>query len=504
MPPWSQLPSTDAADDSTSARGNEQDATLHRPGRTLLRPEKTRLRPQQRPVASDAVDATGAADRGDAQDAPDALEPADATDAPHAPIGVGTRIQRRYVLEERVGAGAMGQVWRARDLVREQARNPRSRVALKLLNAQCSEHPDAFVGLEREASKAQELAHPNIITVHTFDYDPDLECAFIIMEYLEGRSLDSVMRRAGGGVPRKDALPIIEGVLDGLAYAHKKGVVHCDLKPGNIFLTADGVPKILDFGIARAVRREGVAADDAGFRGYTPGYASAELAREEDPTPADDVYALGIVLYELLSGRHPFGREVPVEARSTAPAPLREIKKSEWRAIERALASERARRWSDAGAMRQAFRGRSRLSAILAATTAVFAVVAAGAGYENWRASQPDVPLARLPASARAAFGRDMKEADRAWRLLEKGQSFVFEDALDGYESAFRIHPRDHAAEAGLERVADYAIARAESSRSAAKSLALLESLQERSRYLRTYRPLERAIARQKQRVSGE
>ncbi len=437
-------------------------------------------------------------------------------------IDAGTRIQRRYVLEEMIGSGAMGQVWRARDLIREQARNARSRVAVKLLNADCSQHPDAFVGLEREASKAQDLAHPNIITVHTFDYDADLGCAFIVMELLEGCSLEALIRRTrdAGGVAREEAMPIVAGVLEGLAYAHRKGVVHCDLKPANIFLTADGVAKILDFGIAQAVRRDGptaerchgtgaaspeAAADTEGFRGYTPSYASAQLAREEVPVPADDIYALGIVIYELLSGRHPFGRELPAAARAAARhlAPLAVLKKHEWRALRRALAAERAERFADAEAMRQAFRGRSRVALALGTTATVLAAVAAIAGYQDWRAAQPDVPLYRLPASAREAFEREIGQADRAWQLLQRGQSFVFQDALEGYEHAYRIHPRDHAAVAGLERVADYAIRRADASTDAAASLALLESLQQRSPFLRGYRPLDRAIVRERSRVRG-
>ena len=172
-------------------------------------------------------------------------------------IESGIIVKQRYVLEQIIGSGAMGQVWRSKDLMRERARNARLHVAIKLLNADCAHHPDALVGLEREASKAQDLAHPNIITVHNFDVDDDLGRAFISMECLEGESLEGVIRGARGfGLSREAAIPIIEGITEGLEYAHKKHVVHCDLKPGNVFVTSDGVPKILDFGIARAARLE--------------------------------------------------------------------------------------------------------------------------------------------------------------------------------------------------------------------------------------------------------
>jgi len=263
-------------------------------------------------------------------------------------IDAGVIVKQRYVLEEVIGSGAMGEVWRSKDLMRERARNARLHVAIKLLNADCAHHPDALVGLEREASKAQDLAHPNIITVHNFDVDDDLGRAFISMECLQGESLDEVIRKARGvGLSREAALPIIEGVTEGLEYAHRKHVVHCDLKPGNIFLTSEGIPKILDFGIARAARREGMqgAADQDGFKGFTPAYASLELISEQDPQTSDDIYSLGIVIYELLTGRHPFN-DLPADvakARNMKPTAIRGLKASQWQAIERALAFDRGR-----------------------------------------------------------------------------------------------------------------------------------------------------------------
>ena len=108
------------------------------------------------------------------------------------------------------------------------------------------------MALQREARKAQTLAHPNVVTV--FDFDRDGPTVFMTMELLRGRSLDVVIREVRGtGVGRKAAMPIIRGVAEGLAYAHRKGIVHSDLKPGNVFVLEDGTPKLLDFGIARAV-----------------------------------------------------------------------------------------------------------------------------------------------------------------------------------------------------------------------------------------------------------
>src|SRR5262249_50294538 len=135
------------------------------------------------------------------------------------------------------------------------------------------------------------------------------------MELLKGRSLDSLVREVKGkGTGRDIALPIIRGIAEGLAYAHRKGIVHSDLKPGNVYLTEDNTPKILDFGIARAVPSavpSGEARDefDAGSLGaYTEAYATSEMIEGVDPHPADDLYALGIIGYELLTGAHPYKR----------------------------------------------------------------------------------------------------------------------------------------------------------------------------------------------------
>jgi len=248
------------------------------------------------------------------------------TPSPNAAmIDSGAIVKQRYVLEQIIGSGAMGQVWRSKDLMRERARNARLHVAIKLLNADCAQHPDALVGLEREASKAQDLAHPNIITVHNFDVDDDLGRAFISMECLEGESLEDVIRTARGvGLSREAALPIIDGMTEGLEYAHRKRVVHCDLKPGNVFVTSEGIPKILDFGIARAARLESAAgvAEQDGFKGFTPAYASVELIREQDPQTADDIYSLGVVVYELLTGRHPFNGLPADVAKARAMKPM--------------------------------------------------------------------------------------------------------------------------------------------------------------------------------------
>ncbi len=419
----------------------------------------------------------------------------------NAPIAEGVIVQGRFALERIIGSGSMGQVWKAKDLIREQARNTRPFVAIKVLNADCAQHPDAFVGLEREASKAQDLAHPNIITVYNFDFDRVLARAFISMEYLEGESLEQIVRRVRGvGLRREQALPIIEGISEGLGYAHRKQVVHCDLKPGNVFVTSQAVAKILDFGIARAARLDtaGAAEDQEGFQGFTPAYASPELIREEDPRPADDIYSLGILLYELLSGRHPFGG-VPADvaqAKALKVTPLKGLKTREWQAIEKALCFERSQRWTDATAFRRAFLGTSLVPKVLAAAVGALALTAGALGFNSWRAAQPDVPFEQLPQAVQQSFLQEMSEGDRAWQLLKAGQSFLINDVLAHYAAAFDMHPKDHRAVAGLARAADYAIAKLQDSPDPGGAAQELQDLQSRSAYLRSYPPLEAVIER--------
>jgi len=414
-------------------------------------------------------------------------------------IESGIIVKQRYVLEQIIGSGAMGQVWRSKDLMRERARNARLNVAIKLLNADCAQHPDALVGLEREASKAQELAHPNIITVHNFDVDDDLGRAFISMECLEGESLEGVIRGARGfGLSREAALPIIEGITEGLEYAHKKHVVHCDLKPGNVFVTSDGVPKILDFGIARAARLETAtgAVDQEGFRGFTPGYAAVELIKEEDPQTADDIYSLGVVVYELLTGKHPFnGLPADVaKARVMKPAPIKGLKAREWHAIEKALSFDRANRWANATEFRKAFKGRTVLPRVLGGAVGILTLAVIAFGYQRWRAAQPDIPFDQLPRDQQENFLHEVQDGDRSWQLVTAGQSFLINDALAHYGSAFDIHPKDPKAVAGLEQSADYVISRLQQSPDRQAALGQLEDLQKRNAYLETYAPLTKAI----------
>jgi serine/threonine protein kinase len=229
-------------------------------------------------------------------------------------------------------------------------------VALKLLSGSFKEHPDALRTLENEARKAQELAHPNIVTI--FDFDRDEGEVFIVMELLHGVPLDKVLERLGpNGLEGEAARRVVNGVGEGLAYAHERGIVHADIKPANVFILTDGQVKILDFGIASAVRRGGF--DAASLDAFTAAYASPEMELGVPRDPRDDVYALGCVAYMVFSGIHPFDHVSGAEARDRGlrPEKLAGASAHEWRVIAQALSMERDARPPDAGAFCAQFRG---------------------------------------------------------------------------------------------------------------------------------------------------
>jgi len=169
------------------------------------------------------------------------------------------------------------------------------------------------------------------------------------MEYLEGKTLATLLEEDfGRGMPMDRAWPLIQDFCAALAYAHDHNVIHSDLKPANVFITTSGRAKLLDFGIARAARGRRSSVDPAAFGALTPAYASCEMLQGMEPDERDDVYALGCVIYEMLSGKHPFGHRSPLQAREggMAAAPIAALTRAQNAALARALAFDRAKRTS--------------------------------------------------------------------------------------------------------------------------------------------------------------
>ena len=201
----------------------------------------------------------------------------------------------RYRVERVLGEGAMAKVLLAHDA--ELGRE----VAVKLLDEGLAADPSFRARFAREARVAAGLSHPNIVTV--FDVGEVDGRPFIVMELVPGRTLEERLRR-DGTLPADDVLAIARQVCAGLEHAHANGLVHRDLKPGNLIERDDGTIKIADFGIARAV--EGTELTEAGTVVGTAAYLAPEQAEAGTVTPATDLFALGVVLYELLTGRQPW------------------------------------------------------------------------------------------------------------------------------------------------------------------------------------------------------
>jgi serine/threonine protein kinase len=208
----------------------------------------------------------------------------------------GTLLNNRYQLIERLGSGGMSDVFRARDLMLERS------VAIKVLHENYS-NDDAFQQrFRQEARAAANLSHPNIVTVHDFGFDHSQ--LFIVMEHIPGKDLKTLLRQRGR-YSVEEAIPLIVQACAGIGYAHRAGLVHCDIKPHNMIVTPDGRLKVTDFGIARALAT--IQPDErADVVWGSPQYFSPEQATGEAPSPASDVYSLGIVLYEVLTGALPF------------------------------------------------------------------------------------------------------------------------------------------------------------------------------------------------------
>ncbi len=264
--------------------------------------------------------------------------------------GVGDTLNGRFVLEECLGFGGMGMVYKALDLRKLEAADRNPYLAIKILNVQFRGHPKSLIALQREAKKAQMLAHPNIVAV--YDFDREGSTVYLTMEYLSGNPLSQLLRGADfTGLPYGEALPIIGGMAKGLAYAHERGFVHCDLKPANVFLTDSGNVKIIDFGIARVFQKpeenaEATVFDPGSLGGMTPAYASPEMLEHREPDPRDDIFALGCISYELLTGHHPFNRSPATQARHTGIHPQRpnNLGARQWRALQAALSLDRETR----------------------------------------------------------------------------------------------------------------------------------------------------------------
>ncbi|MGC9523203.1 MAG: protein kinase domain-containing protein, partial [Anaerolineae bacterium] len=204
----------------------------------------------------------------------------------------------RYRLTELIGAGGMATVYHGEDLLLERS------VAVKFLREPYASDPEARERFLHEARAAGRLDHPNIVHVYDVGQDQDRR-PYIVMELVPGEDLKTLIRR-DAPLPVSEALRIAREICAGVGQAHKQGTIHCDLKPQNILVTDDGQVKVTDFGIARAARQDEIELEPLEVVWGSPHYLSPEQARGRKPTPASDVYSIGVMLYEMLTGVPPF------------------------------------------------------------------------------------------------------------------------------------------------------------------------------------------------------
>jgi serine/threonine protein kinase len=329
-----------------------------------------------------------------------------------------TLFANRYRLERRLGVGGMATVQLAMDTRLERF------VAVKLL-AEHLAHDSSFVSrFRREALAAARLVHPNIVQVFDFGADEASGRPFIVMEWVDGPSCAEILRELGRLDPA-DAVSILSQACRGLDYAHRNGVVHRDVKPGNLLRGRDGGQvKLADFGIAKATEHSDMT--KIGSVLGTAAYLSPEQARGEPAGPTSDLYALGVVSYQLLAGRLPYESasltDLARQQDSVAPPLLHEVDPAIPRplalVVARALEREPADRFPDAASMDQALTGALRGIAPPEPTSATRVLDETGATRVLEGTAQT-APLARTRAAPR---GRRLEPIDEPPRAAARRQ----------------------------------------------------------------------------------
>ncbi|MGC5614634.1 Stk1 family PASTA domain-containing Ser/Thr kinase [Georgenia sp. Z1491] len=318
----------------------------------------------------------------------------------------------RYELGGLIGRGGMAEVHVGRD-----TRLSRT-VAVKMLRADLARDPSFLTRFRREAQSSAGLNHPAIVSV--YDTGEHVEAAgtpgerripFIVMEYVEGHTVRDLLGD-GDPVPISEAVDIVVGVLNALEYSHREGIVHRDIKPGNIMITPTGDVKVMDFGIARALSDNSATMTQPHSVVGTAQYLSPEQARGEVVDTRSDLYSTGCLLFELLTGRPPFSGDSAVavayqHVRETPPTPssiASDIPENLDRVVMQSLAKNRDERYADAAHFRSDLLAASRGSEVSAPPTTAWAAAGAGAAAAAAAGSATRVvPKASVPAAAPGA-----------------------------------------------------------------------------------------------------
>ncbi|MEV4299964.1 serine/threonine-protein kinase [Microbispora rosea] len=261
----------------------------------------------------------------------------------------------RYRLDARLGAGGMGEVWRGEDTVLART------VAVKVLLPGRLDDPGFAVRFQGEARAMATVNHPGVVDVYDYgvtEVPGDGSTAYLVMRFVDGEPLDRLLMRLGR-IGAEPAMELIAQAASALQAVHERGIVHRDVKPGNLLVRSDGTLVLTDFGIARA--DQGSRLTDAGMVLGTAAYCAPEQAEGAPVTPAVDIYALGVVAYECLAGQRPFDGDSPVtialkHIREEPPPLPPDVPPAVRAVVERAMSKDPARRWPSAAAMSQAAR----------------------------------------------------------------------------------------------------------------------------------------------------
>ena len=396
------------------------------------------------------------------------------------PLAVGRVLKDRFIIEACIGQGGMGTVYKARDLRKEEMQDDASYVAIKCLNDEFSAQEEALISLQREAKKSQALAHPNIVTVYDFDREGDL--VFLTMEYLQGETLDKLIAsQYCQRLPLEKVMHLIELIARALAYSHQQGFVHADLKPSNIFLTHDGTIKVLDFGIAQAVKLHSDYRfpQDSQFDAYTlgaitPNFASPEMLADQAPRPADDLYSLGCVAYALLTGQHPFvddqGAKVTAkqaQQRAMAVAAIPHLSRRHMRALRRCLDFDGRRRFQNAGEFIEAIKPPTPLRRWMTVSLVTLLFIAASSWWFTAKQAAMMIGLEDLPTSM-SALAETIALGDARFNHHDIDQAHkLYAQAWEASYELDHIDPRDQfklkvIIDRRIDQVIEYLIAESE------------------------------------------
>lgn len=274
----------------------------------------------------------------------------------------GTVLKERFLLLKEIGKGGLSIVYKARDMVAAKAGLADPNVAVKIIRAAPDVDPDVIALMHREARRLRDLVHPNIVRVYDMDREGDIH--FMVMELLEGQALSKILRNAPDHKLQPAQLRrLIEDLSGALTYAHKSGIIHADLKPGNVFVQKNGVAKLIDFNIAYPIarplktREEDTIVILARFGAVTPAYASPQRLKGAEPCEPDDVFSLAVITYLALTGSRPFGKKNALEAREEGVVAARpeDLSPLRWRALRHGLSLSDSGRTQTAALFAQSY-----------------------------------------------------------------------------------------------------------------------------------------------------